>query len=262
MKPKGKPRDPREEKRQTIYGVRPVLEALRAGRRAVEGVWLLAGRSDRAAAEIGEAAGRAGVPVHREGRGRLTELAGSPDHQGVAARVGPLPFAELEDLAGRKMPHGEADEASGDTLLVLDEILDPRNFGALCRSALSLGCRGVIFAKDRSADPTAAAAKAAAGALERLPLCRVTNLPGALGRLKALGYWIVGLAEDAESSPDEVWCDGPVALVVGSEGRGLRRLVRERCDQLMRIATAPEWPTLNASVAGAIALYEVNVRRR
>jgi 23S rRNA (guanosine2251-2'-O)-methyltransferase len=197
-----------------------------------------------------------------EDRAGLTSIAGGPDHQGVAARVGPLPRVDLEDLAGRKGPLGETAENSGETVLVLDQIMDPRNFGALCRSALALGCQGVVFPKNRSAGPTPAAAKAAAGALERLPLARVTNVASALDRLKELGYWVVGLAEDAELTPEDIWCDGPVALVVGSEGEGIRRLVREKCDQTMRLATRPEFPTLNASVAGGIALYEVNKRRK
>ena len=139
--------------------------------------------------------------------------------------------------------------------------MDPRNFGALCRSALALGCRGVVFPKDRSAGPTPAAAKAAAGALEFLPLARVTNLARALESLKEWGWWIIGLAEEGEHSPGEIRFDAPAALVVGGEGSGLRRLVRERCDHLMRIETNPDFPTLNASVAGAVALYEIQRRR-
>lgn len=244
-----------EGRRQVLYGIRPVREALRAGRRRVEEVWLLSGRRDRPLAEIAEAAERAGVPVGREGRGGLTALAGSPDHQGAAARVGPLPWAELEELsAGRR-------EGGGDVLLVMDGIVDPQNFGALCRSALALGCRAAVFPKDRSAGPTPAAAKAAAGALEWLPLVRVTNLAEALARLKELGYWVVGLTEEAETPAEEARCDGPVAIVVGSEGGGLRRLVRKRCDQEVRIPTSPGFPTLNASVAGALALYEVKRRQ-
>ncbi len=261
MSPK-RDRGRREDGRQTIYGLRPVLEALRARRRTLQEVRLLTGRSDRTLAEIAEAAGDAGVPVRREGRARLTEWAGSPDHQGAAARVGPLPLLGLEELAGKRTPPGGEEVSSGDTLLVLDGIVDPRNFGALCRSALALGCRGVVFPKDRSAGPTPAAAKAAAGALERLPLARVTNLAAALVRIREFGYWVVGLAEETGLSLEEAELDGPVAVVVGGEGGGLRRLVRERCDQLMRIATSPGFATLNASVAGAIALYEVNFRRK
>ncbi len=261
MNPKGGRRHS-EERRQSIYGVRPVLEALRAGRRKVETVWLLAGRLDPPLAAIEQEAKKAGAPVVREDRAGLAALAGSSDHQGAAARVGPLPLVALEEAIGRKDPQGGGAERSGEILLVLDQIMDPRNFGALCRSALALGCLAVVFPKDRSAGPTAAAAKAAAGALERLPLVRVTNLASALERMKEVGYWVVGLAEDAELSPEDVWCDGPVALVVGSEGEGIRRLVRNKCDQMMRLSTCPEFPTLNASVAGGIALYEVNKRRK
>lgn len=254
-----------EGRGQVLYGLRPVGEALRAGRRRVEEVWLLAGRADRlnrpdrAPAEITEAAARAGVPVRWKDRAHLTALAGSPDHQGAAARVGPLPLVELEALAPRPDAEGEA---PGGLLLVLDGIVDPQNFGALCRSALSLGCRGLVFPKDRSAGPTPAAAKAAAGAMEWLPLARVTNLARALGQLKGWGYWVLGLTEEAESPLEEVVRVGPVAIVVGGEGGGLRRLVREECDHLVRLSTSPAFPTLNASVAGAIALYEVNLRRK
>ncbi|HJM43317.1 MAG: 23S rRNA (guanosine(2251)-2'-O)-methyltransferase RlmB [Nitrospinota bacterium] len=256
------------EEPRTLYGLRPVRDALRAGRRTIEGVWVLSGREDSSLAEVVEAAERAGAPLSRADRGRLTELAGSPDHQGAVARAGPLPLLPLEAVAGES----PADDAGGgggggrtavstQTLLVLDSVVDPRNFGALCRSALALGCRGVVFPKDRSAGPTPAAAKAAAGALEYLPLARVTNLARALESLKEWGWWIIGLAEEGERSPGEIRFDGPAALVVGGEGSGLRRLVRERCDHLMRIETNPDFPTLNASVAVAVALYEIQKRR-
>ncbi len=255
-----------EERLRTLYGLRPVRDALRAGRRTIEEVWVLSGRGDPALAEVVEAAERAGAPLSRADRGRLTELAGSPDHQGAVLRAGPLPLLPLEAVAGESPPGGDRGDGRTDvstrTLLVLDGIVDPRNFGALCRSALALGCRGVVFPKDRSAGPTPAAAKAAAGALEFLPLARVTNLARALESLKEWGWWIVGLAEEGEQSPGEIRFDAPAALVVGGEGSGLRRLVRERCDHLMRIETNPDFPTLNASVAGAVALYEIQRRRR
>ncbi|MDP6485131.1 MAG: RNA methyltransferase substrate-binding domain-containing protein, partial [Nitrospinota bacterium] len=189
------------EEPRTLYGLRPVRDALRAGRRTIEGVWVLSGREDSSLAEVVEAAERAGAPLSRADRGRLTELAGSPDHQGAVARAGPLPLLPLEAVAGES----PADDAGGgggggrtavstQTLLVLDSVVDPRNFGALCRSALALGCRGVVFPKDRSAGPTPAAAKAAAGALEYLPLARVTNLARALESLKEWMIWtLVGL---------------------------------------------------------------------
>lgn len=252
-----------EERPRTLYGLRPVRDALRAGRRTIEKVWVLSGRGDPALAEVVEAAERAGAPISRADRGRLTELAGSPDHQGAVVRAGPLPLLPLEAVAGES-PAGGGDDrpaVSTQTLLVLDGIVDPRNFGALCRSALALGCRGVVFPKDRSAGPTPAAAKAAAGALEFLPLARVTNLARALESLKEWGWWIIGLAEEGKHSPGEIRFDAPAALVVGGEGSGLRRLVRERCDHLMRIETNPDFPTLNASVAGAVALYEIQRRR-
>jgi 23S rRNA (guanosine2251-2'-O)-methyltransferase len=258
-----------EERPRTLYGLRPVRNALRAGRRTIEEVWVLSGRGDPALAEVVEAAERARAPLSRADRSRLTELAGSPDHQGAVLRAGPLPLLPLETVAGESPPGGDRGSGgdgrpavSTQTLLVLDGIVDPRNFGALCRSALALGCRGVVFPKDRSAGPTPAAAKAAAGALEFLPLARVTNLARALESLKEWGWWIVGLAEEGEQSPGEIRFDAPAALVVGGEGSGLRRLVRERCDHLMRIETNPDFPTLNASVAGAVALYEIQRKRR
>jgi len=252
-----------EERPRTLYGLRPVRDALQAGRRTIEKVWVLSGRGDPALAEVVEAAERAGAPISRADRVRLTDLAGSPDHQGAVVRAGPLPLLPLEAVAGES-PAGGGDDrpaVSTQTLLVLDGIVDPRNFGARCRSALALGCRGVVFPKDRSAGPTPAAAKAAAGALEFLPLARVTNLARALESLKEWGWWIIGLAEEGKHSPGEIRFDAPTALVVGGEGSGLRRLVRERCDHLMRIETNPDFPTLNASVAGAVALYEIQRRR-
>lgn len=248
------------EAAQFIYGLRPVLESLRMGRRRIARVFL-AGRTDAVLTEIIEAAAQAGVPVASESREGLTRLAGSPDHQGAVASVGPLPVCSLEELSGESSPDGE-EAFLPPVILVLDGVIDPRNFGALCRSALALGCWGVVFPKDRSAGPTPAAVKASAGAIERIPLIRVTNLSRALDQLKERNFWIVGLAETGDHWIEEIWCDGPMALVVGSEGKGLRRLVRERCDQVMRLDTSADFSTLNVSVAGAIALYEVNTRRK
>lgn len=247
-------------KDQFIYGTRPVLECLRAGRRRLGHIYLLVGRKDFRFSEIKEMASEAGVPVVLKSREELTHLSASPDHQGVVAAVGPLPVYSLEELPDEVSADGKmATPAS--VVLVLDSIVDPRNFGALCRSALALGCRGVVFTKDRSAGLSPAALKASAGSMERIPLFRVTNLPRALEKLKEKNYWTIGLAEEGEHLIDDVWCDGPIALVVGSEDKGLRRLVRKQCDQVMRLKTLDDFSTLNVSVAGAIALYEVNSKR-
>ena len=179
-----------EEKIETdqfIYGMRPVLECLRAGRRRVRHVYLLGGRKDFRFSEIEEITTKAGISVILKSREELAHLSGSPDHQGVVVSVGPLPVYSLEELPNGASTDGVV-ATSASVVLVLDSIVDPRNFGALCRSALALGCRGVVFTKDRSAGPSPAALKASAGSMERIPLFRVTNLPRALEKLKERNY--------------------------------------------------------------------------
>lgn len=196
----------------------------------------------------------AGVRVEPVTGARLQELAQSGQHQGLLAEAEELPEADLRDVVPSDRPA---------LVLALDSVQDPHNLGALVRSAECFGATGVVFPQDRSAPLSGAAAKAAAGALERLPLARVVNLARALEELKALGPWITGLVAEDEGEPlSSVDLTGPSVLVVGAEGSGLRPLVKRHCDRRATIPLTGRTQSLNASVAGAVALYEAVSQRR
>jgi 23S rRNA (guanosine2251-2'-O)-methyltransferase len=181
----------------------------------------------------------------------LTRLAGSPDHQGVVAEVDPYPYADPEALLDRP-----------DTLVVaLDQVQDPRNLGAMCRSAEAVGAAGLVIPSRRSATVTAAACKASAGALEHLPVARVPNLADWLTRAKDSGAWIYGAAQGAPATYAQADLSGKVVLVFGSEGRGLRRRVAESCDLLISIPVRGRVGSLNVAAAAAVLLFEAARQR-
>ena len=233
-----------------IYGRNPVLEALRAGRarrvlvaRGVEG-WLL------------KELERLGAPYTLVPRIELDTLLRTTHHQGIAAEVEDPPYASLEDAlrlaASRKEPP---------LLVALDGVTDPRNDGAMIRSALALGAHGVVSEERRAAPLSPLALKASAGAALKLPVVKVKNLPRTLKALKEEGLWVYGLDVRGEKAPWELDYARPLVLVVGSEGEGMRRLVRETCDELFRIPIREEAESLNASVALGIALYQARLAR-
>ena len=187
--------------------------------------------------------------VDQVAHAELTQRARGGVHQGVGAELAEFRYAELEDLL------------EGDFLLVLDGVTDPQNLGALVRSAHALGAQGVVVPKDRAAGVTPAVFKAAAGALEHCPLARVTNLVRALEQMKERGIWTVALAGDGERALPELDLTMPTALILGSEGSGVRPLVRRTCDHVARIPMSGKVGSLNVSAAGAIALYEVARQR-
>ena len=198
------------------------------------------------------------VPVRRVSRARLEAEATSEAPQGVLAHDRPLPEAELDDLCRSPAPAG-----APPFLLALDGVTDPQNLGTLLRSAEAAGATGAVLARHRAAHVTATVAKAAAGAVERVPMAVVAGMPAALLRAKELGCWVVGLAEEAEQSLfDLPVADQAVVVVVGAEGAGLARLTRARCDLLVGIPMRGALPSLNVGAAGALALFEVSRRRR
>ncbi|MEX1109314.1 MAG: 23S rRNA (guanosine(2251)-2'-O)-methyltransferase RlmB, partial [Dongiaceae bacterium] len=180
--------------------------------------------------------------------------AGAP-HQGLAVRCAPLPEIALADLLA------ELDPAEPAILVGLDQVTDPQNAGAVLRSAAAFGAHGVILTERHAAPETGTLARAASGALDVVPLVRVGNLARAIDELKAAGFWIFGLAGDADSTLGETELPARIVLMLGAEGSGLRRLTRERCDGLIRLPTKPPIDQLNVSNAAAIALYEANRRR-
>ncbi len=232
-------------KRELIYGIRPVLEALRSRRREVFEVLEAAGEG-----EVAEAAAASGVFVKKVRRAQIEELAPGAAHQGVVARVGPYPYSDL----------GEILAASDPLVLVLDSVTDPRNLGAVLRAADGAGASGVVIPKDRAVGVTAVAVKASAGASEHVPVARETNLRRAIHRIKKGGVWVYA-AEGGGMAYTELDLSGPVALVLGSEGRGVRKLVREGCDGGVSIPLLGGVLSLNVSVAAAVLLYEAQRQR-
>jgi len=223
-----------------IYGRNPVREALR-GRRSVRRIWA----TDRAA---GAEDWLTNEPVETVDAAGIERLCDSADHQGVCAEVDPYPYVDADSLLDTE-----------DALVVcLDEIQDPHNLGAVCRVAESAGATGVVIPERRSADVTPAAAKASAGAVEHLSIARVTNVANWLADAKERGAWVYGAAADADAVPyDTPDYGGRVVLVLGSEGRGLRRRVAETCDQLVALPQRGEVSSLNVSTAAAALLYGI-----
>lgn len=230
---------------ELITGRIPVLECLRAKRRAAKKLFLL--RSGKGLDELRAAA--KGVPVVEATRDELDRVSGEQMHQGVVLQAAPLPLIDLTVWIER------LNDPSA-FCAVLDEIEDPHNFGAIVRSAAALGAGAVVFGKDRAAPLSPAALKAAAGAMEYVPLIQVTNIARALETLKQANFWCAALDADAEKDLWHADLKGRNAIVIGNEGEGLRRLVRETCDYALRIPIGGPISSLNASVSAALALAE------
>jgi 23S rRNA (guanosine2251-2'-O)-methyltransferase len=238
-----------------LTGIHAVREALTA-RRPVQSVLVAKGRHGERLEEIVRLARGNGVPVRFEERPQVDRTAGTRDHQGVVALLASETTVSLEDL----LAPGES-AAESRLLVLLDGVEDPQNLGAIIRSALAAGATGVVIPERRAAGLTDAAVRASAGAAAHLQIARVTNLARAVEEIKEAGYWIVGLDERAEKHHTETNLTGPIALVLGGEGKGLHQLVKERCDFVVSIPTVGPVRSLNVSVAAGIVLFEV-VRQR
>lgn len=243
------------EGQQVIAGRQSVLELLKSGR-PVHRLYVAAGRRQGSILPIIALAREAGVPVQEVPEARLTSLAQAANHQGVVATAAAHGYVEVEDLLEAAAQAGEVP-----LLLALDGVEDPGNLGAIIRTAGAAGAHGVIIPKRRAAGLTAAAAKAAAGALEHVRVAQVTNLTRTLIELKEQGLWVVGADAGAEDSLYMSDLTGPLVLVVGGEDRGLSRLVAETCDRTVRIPMRGPVSSLNASVAAALCLFEVRRQR-
>ncbi|WP_309897370.1 23S rRNA (guanosine(2251)-2'-O)-methyltransferase RlmB [Archangium sp.] len=240
-----------------VYGVNPVLEALRAHAERVDRIFTAEGQlAAKAAAEIFSRARDSGIRLERVPRERLAAMAEGGVHQGVIAELRGFEYMELEDLL-------EAAEESGRPalLVVLDGIQDPHNFGAIIRSAHALGAHGVVIAKDRAVPVTGVVAKASAGAVEHCPIARVVNLSRTLEELKEAGVWIAAADPDSKEPLWSARLDGPLAVVVGAEGAGVREGVLKHCDFRLGIPMLGQVGSLNASVSAAILLYEAARQR-
>lgn len=233
-------------KGEVIYGVRPVIEALASGRRQVHEILDATGSK-----EVSSPATARGVGVRRVPRGKVEELAPGAAHQGVVARVGPYPYSGLAEILARP-----------ETLvLVLDGVTDPRNLGAILRVADGAGASGVVIPKDRSVGVTAVAVKASAGASEYVRVARETNLRRTVDAMKDAGLWVYAAGGEGGIPYTKLDLVGPVALVLGSEGRGIRRLVREGCDGSVTVPMRGAVDSLNVSVAAAVLAFEVRRQR-
>jgi 23S rRNA (guanosine2251-2'-O)-methyltransferase len=242
-------------KGEFVFGVNPVRETLR-GSRGVFEMYLQISASDHRMEKLVAMAETRGIKIHRRSREDLSRLCASTHHQGVAIMVEPFCYAEMDETLA------ELDQAERPGfILVLDGIQDPNNLGALIRSAACAGCNCVIIPRDRAAGITPAVEKASAGAVETIPVARVTNIAQTLQTLKDTGYWVYGLAEEAGQTLYEIDFLGKVALLVGSEGDGIRPLVRKQCDAILSIPRYGGVSSLNASVAGGIALFEAARQR-
>ena len=235
-----------------MTGFHAVEEALNAGR-PLDRIIIARGRhGDRIQAVVQLAKSR-GVPVRFEEREQVDRLAGTREHQGIAALAAAKPTVELEDLLAKKTTQG--------LLVLLDGVEDPHNLGAIVRTSLAAGAQGVVVPERRAAGLTDTVERASAGALAHLPVARVKNLVRAMEEMKQAGYWLIGLDERAEKSYTEVDLKGSVGIVLGREGEGLHELTRKRCDFLVSLPTAGRVRSLNVSVAAGIILFEA-VRQR
>ncbi len=244
-----------DHKRDLVYGlhaVRAVIE--RAPERLLE-LWMAEPRQDARSRDLKERAQAAGFKVQLVGNESLAKLAGDVVHQGVVAAVRPLKPWDEEALMASVSAEPDP------VLLVLDGVTDPHNLGACLRTADAAGVRAVILPKDRSASVDAVVRKVAAGAAELVPTVAVTNLARALSRLKENGVWVVGMDGQADQTLFAADLNRPLALVLGAEGLGLRRLTRDSCDFLVRIPMAGQVESLNVSVAAGVALFEAARQR-
>jgi 23S rRNA (guanosine2251-2'-O)-methyltransferase len=231
---------------EQVYGRRPVREALR-GRREVLELWA----TERALSAEPWLRETDGLRVQHKLERELTECAGTREHQGVVAFCEPYRYADAHELAAVDRP----------LLVCLDQVSDPRNFGAVCRSAEGAGATGVVLPSHGSARVTAAVCKASAGAVEHLPIAVVTNLARYLGEVKRPDLWVYGASAEAATAMWQADLAGGAAFVFGAEGRGLRPLVRRTCDELISIPLLGSVESLNVSVAAALLLYEVRRQR-
>ncbi|MBA2879486.1 23S rRNA (guanosine(2251)-2'-O)-methyltransferase RlmB [Anoxybacillus ayderensis] len=237
-----------------IIGKNPVLEALKSGRE-MNKIWIAEGSQRGQMQPIIQLAKEMGITVQYVPKKKMDQLS-EGNHQGVIAQVAAYRYYDVDDLFKKAEERGEAP-----FFIILDELEDPHNLGSIMRTADAVGAHGIIIPKRRSVGLTATVAKASTGAIEHVPVARVTNLARTVDELKDRGVWIFGT--DAKGNEDYRQLDGviPLALVIGSEGKGISRLLREKCDVLVRLPMVGHVTSLNASVAASLLMYEVYRKR-
>ena len=243
---------------RTIYGVNPVKELLRGGGEGLDELWLAEGARGPAVAELERQAQAAGARIKHAPRQKLDRLADSDRHQGVVAVLsGAFKYAEVDDLLAQAKARGESP-----LLVILDGVEDPQHLGAIARSAVALGAHGLIIPRDRAVGVTGTVVKASAGVIDRCPVARVVNVSRTIDELKEAGVWSVALAADGDRELQAMDLKGPTALVMGSEGEGIRALVKKTCDHVARIGMVGGVESLSVSAAASVALYEAARQRR
>lgn len=239
-----------------IFGFHPVCEALKKRPGALHRILMTKQAGEAHAKKIVYPAKSAGVKTYYETAKNLSRFAGSEQHQSIVAEIEPFPLLDLKDIISSHI--------AGDKkvfFLVMDSVQDPRNFGSLIRSALCSGVQAVIFPKDRSAGLTGTVAKSSAGAIEHMPMCRVVNIAASLEIMKKAGIWVVGTSPHSRDSIYRFDFNLDMALVIGSEEKGIRPLVLKKCDFCLSIPLKSPLNSLNASVAGAVVLFEAMRQR-
>lgn len=244
------------ERNDLIEGRNPVIEALKSEERSVEKIFVSKGENKGSINKILGIAKEKRIQIEYVEKSKLDTMMDGKSHQGVVALVSPYRYRELEDIFSTAEERGE-----DPFILILDGIEDVHNFGAIIRTAECAGVHGVIIPKRRSASVNSTVLKTSAGAVEYMNIVKVTNLASTMDELKSRGVWIYGADMDGEYYYD-MNLKGPIALVVGSEGKGMSRLTKEKCDALVKIPMTGKISSLNASVASSIVIYEVVKQRR
>ena len=241
-----------------VYGTNPVRELLRGGGEGLTELWLAEGGRPGAHADLERLAIEAGARVRRAPRPRLDRLAATDHHQGVVAVLSAdFRYVEVEEILEAARVRKESP-----LVVILDGVEDPQHLGAIARSAVALGAHGLVIPRDRAVGVTPAAVKASAGVIERCRIARVVNISRIIDELKESGVWSVALAADGDRELAQLDLKGPTALVLGSEGEGIRALVRKTCDHGARIGMSGEAESLSVSAAASVALYEAARQRR
>jgi 23S rRNA (guanosine2251-2'-O)-methyltransferase len=238
-------------KKEILFGINPVLEALTAGRRTFFEVYIVEKKISNRLERMVTLSKAKKIPVVRVKPSQLKSLTGTDQHQGIGAMTSSYPLSGIADIIDSIRP-----DDKNQLLLLVDNVMDPHNLGALIRTALCVGVDGIIIPKDRSVPPTPAVSKASAGALEHIRLARATNMVTTIKTLKEKGWWIAGMEKASDKSIFLSELTGRLAIIIGGEEKGMRPLVKKHCDFLMSIPQKGPINSLNASVAGAVVMYE------
>ncbi|MFK3939280.1 23S rRNA (guanosine(2251)-2'-O)-methyltransferase RlmB [Alkalihalobacillus sp. NPDC078783] len=238
-----------------IAGKNPIIEALRSGH-PIHKIWIAEGSQKGQMTKVLQIAKEKNILVQTAPKKKLANLIGNENHQGIVASVAAYEYAEIEDIFERA-----AEKNEQPFFLVLDELEDPHNLGSILRTADACGAHGVIIPKRRAVGLTQTVAKASTGAIEYVPVVRVTNISRTMDELKKQGVWFAGTDASAQEDYRSAAFDMPLGLVIGSEGKGMSRLVKEKCDFLIFIPMVGSVTSLNASVAASLLMYEVYRKR-